>query len=186
MRIIVVEPPAPVVTWDDADQHLRLSGDTSQQAEVEAMVAAATQHIDGPDGWLGRSIGVQTLQARGSFFSGDRWTLPCRPIISVESIKYLDTGGVEQTLTPEFYEVRGDQIVRTHGKSWPACRLDDESVRVTYTAGYSELPMPIRAAILLMVGDLYRYRDTAALVQMSKVPMSVTAETLLAPFRVYV
>lgn len=185
MRVVVVETPAPVVTWEDADQHLRLSGDTSQQAEVEAMIAAATQHIDGPDGWLGRSIGVQTLEARGPFFDGCSWTLPCRPVIDVESVKYLDTTGVEQTLAPEFYELRGAQIVRAYGQSWPACRSDDENVRVQYTAGYAELPMPIRAAILLMVGDLYRFRDTAALVQMSKVPMSVTVETLLAPFRVY-
>lgn len=185
MRIVVVQPPEPVVTWNDAEHHLRLGGDVSQQVEVEAMVAAATQHIDGPDGWLGRAIGVQTLEVRGSFFDGSSWMLPCRPVIDVASIKYLDTAGAEQTLAPEFYELRGDQIVRAYGKSWPACRRDDESVRVTYTAGYAELPMPIRAAILLMVGDLYRFRDTAAMVQMSEVPMSVTVEKLLSPFRVY-
>lgn len=185
MRVVVVEPAEPVVTWEDARHHLRLGGDTSQQAEVEAMVEAATQHIAGPDGWLGRSIGVQKLEARGSFFDGACWMLPCRPVIAVESIKYLDTAGAEQTLAPDFYELRGDQIVRAYGKSWPASRHDDENVRVTYTAGYDELPMPIRAAILLIVGDLYRYRDTAAMVQMSKVPMSVTVETLLSPFRIY-
>ncbi len=186
MRIVVVEQPAPVVTWEDADQHLRLSGDTSQQAEVEAMIAAATQHIDGPNGWLGRAIGVQTLQARGSFFDGERIRLPFPPVIDVASISYLDTSGAEQALADDVYEVRGDEVVRAYGKSWPAVRADDESVRVTYQAGYAETPMPIRAAILLMVGDLYRFRDTAAMVQMSEVPMSVTVQTLLAPFRVFV
>ena len=186
MRIVVVEPPAPLVTWEDADQHLHLSGDTSQKAEVEAMIAAATQHIDGPNGWLGRAVGAQTLQARGAYFDCDRFRLPFPPVISVTSVDYLDPDGIEQTAPPELYEVRGDEIVRAYGKAWPTVRRDDESVRVTYQAGYAELPMPIRAAILLMVGDLYRFRDTAAMVQMSEVPMSVTVQTLLAPFRVFV
>lgn len=64
MRVIVVEPPKPVVTWEEADQHLKLDGDTSQKSFVEGLIAAATAHIDGPDGWLGRALGVQTLEAQ--------------------------------------------------------------------------------------------------------------------------
>lgn len=47
------------------------------------------------------------------------------------------------------------------------------------------MPAPIRAAILLMVGDLYRNRDTTAVGTISKIDMSTTVENLLAPFRVF-
>lgn len=185
MRVVVVEPPEPVVTWEDADNHLKLDGDTSQQAEVEAFIAAAIEHIDAPDGWLGRAIGAQTLEVRGSFFDGDRWRLPFPPVIEVSAVKYLDVNGVEQTLPDDFYEVRGDEIVRAYGKSWPATRRDDESVRVTYRAGYVSLPMPIRAAILLMTEDLYRNRGTVTAGTSSAIPMSATPTRLLTPYRLF-
>mgnify|MGYP003351478400 CR=1 FL=1 len=31
MRVVVITPPAPVVTWEEADQHLRLDGDDEQR-----------------------------------------------------------------------------------------------------------------------------------------------------------
>ena len=48
------------------------------------------------------------------------------------------------------------------------------------------IPAPIRAAILLMVGDLWHVRATVATgAAMAMVPMSATVEHLLQPFRVY-
>ena len=62
MRLAVVTPPEPVVTLADAKQHLKVSH-SAEDALIEGMVAAATQMIDGPESWLGRVLGVQTLDA---------------------------------------------------------------------------------------------------------------------------
>jgi len=190
MRLVVVTPPAPVVTWADADQHLKLSGDTSQQAEVEAMIAAATGTLDGPDGWLGRALGRQTIEARCDRFDDCGIYLPLPPLVSVDSVKYLDSSNIEQTLPPERYELQGSRLVAAWNTRWPTMLCRPEAVRVTYTAGYAPgaLPFNIRAAILLMVGDLYANRETVisgSSVGSVQIPMSTTVERLLGTYRVF-
>ncbi|HET7255568.1 MAG TPA: head-tail connector protein [Xanthobacteraceae bacterium] len=183
--MLVITPPEPLITWDEADAQLNLSGDTSEQGLVELYIKAVSAHLDGPEGWLGRAVGVQTLEARGRYFSESEFDLPRPPVISVTSVKYLDTEGVEQLLDSEIYEPRGDTIVRAHGKSWPAVRSDAESVRVRYQAGYAEVPWPIKAAAMLMIGDLFANRETVTDLQSSRIVMSATVESLLSPYRIW-
>lgn len=187
MRTIVITPPAPVVTWEEADKHLELAGDTDEKTHVESLIAAATGHIDGPDGWLGRALGVQTLEARFDWFDHCGFVLPCRPIASITSVKYLDADGAEQTLAANQYELMGNELVPAMNVTWPATASRREAVRVRYVAGYVTLPAPIRAAILLMVGDLFENRETAQTgsAQASAIPMSTTVENLLGPFQVH-
>ncbi|MDO7841083.1 head-tail connector protein [Sphingomonas immobilis] len=186
MRTFVVIPPAPVVAWEEADQHLHLDGDTDQQAEVEAMIAAATGTLDGPTGWLGRALGAQTLEARLDNFGCGSIRLPYPPMIEIVSVKYVDSAGVEQTVADGNYELLGESLVSSYGVSWATPRNQREAVRIRYRAGYeATLPAQIRAAILLMVGDLYANRATAGPTQFGAVPMSTTVENLLAPLRVW-
>lgn len=196
MRVFVVIPPPPVVTLDEVKAHLKVDG-ADEDALIEGYVAAATGHIDGPDGWLGRSLGVQTLEARrDNLCCGGAIRLPYPPVIEPVSISYLDAGGVEQMADLDDVEVMGADLVAT-GAAWPWTGGSSrrEGVRIRYRAGYapdesgdepkSTLPGAIRAAILLMVGDLYRNREGVAAAAVSQVPMSTTVENLLAPYRIY-
>jgi uncharacterized phiE125 gp8 family phage protein len=187
-RVVVVEAPAPIVTWAEANEHLKLDGDTSQQAHVEALIAAATAHIDGPDGWLGRAIGVQTLEFVTDGFGHGPIALPCRPIIDITSISYLDGAGAWQQLDSAAYELRGDELGTAWGNSWPVTRSfrgRGDTVKVRYRAGYEQTPAPIRVAILLMVDDLYRHRGDVSSLNVTEVPMQATSSLLLQPYRVY-
>lgn len=177
MRVFVVTPPDPVVSLEEAKVHLRVDG-SDEDALILGYIAAATGHIDGPDGWLGRAIGIQTLEMREDVFR-DCMRLQYGPIVDIQSVKYLDGAGVEATVAEADYEVRGWLIGSSFGKRWPSVLSQPESVRIQYRAGYETLPPAIRAAILLMVGDLYEKRETTA------VQMSTTVENLLASFRVY-
>jgi hypothetical protein len=47
------------------------------------------------------------------------------------------------------------------------------------------VPAPIKAAVLLMVGDLYENRETVAEGAPAPVEMSMTVERLLSPYRVW-
>ena len=115
--------------------------------------------------------------------------LPCPPVIDIESVSYLDAAGIEQLVDPSTYELRGDAIGTAWGKSWPTPSCHAEAVRVRYRAGYvtdasadplvAVPPPAIRAAILLMVGDLYRNRENG------QVTMPTVAGALLRPFRVW-
>jgi len=185
MRVTVITPPEPFITVEEAKARVRVLAD-DEDGLIEDLIASATAHLDGPDGWLGRALGRQTLEARGDFFRDRRWYLPYPPVIEIEALTYLDHDGVEQTLDPTAYELRGHLIERAFATRWPLVRCDDESVRVLYTAGYDAVPRPICAAILLMVGDLYANRETTvASANSIIVPMSTTVENLLMPFRVW-
>ncbi len=202
MRIIVVEPPAAILTYQDAVARLKLDGDDDEQADVEAMIAAATAHIDGPDGWLGRALGPQTLEIRfdgfDEFARHGAIFLPCPPTIDVISVTYVDPVGAAQTLAADAYELLGRELIPAFGQHWPVVRHQREAVRIRYRAGYAadpsadplvaRVPAPITAAILLMVGDLYSNRETTVDARASaavEVPMSTTVTNLLAPYRMW-
>lgn len=183
--LTILTPPEPVVSLEQAKQHLRVEAD-DDDVLIATYLAAATQQLDAPHGWLGRAIGVQTIEARAAYFDLPEWTLPCPPVIEVDQISYVDPTGTVQTLDPAVYDVRGNAVVRGYGKSWPAVRVDSESVRVTYQAGYEMVPAPIVAAILLMTGDLYANRETSVTGTIAaSIPMETTVINLLAPYRVW-
>ena len=77
---LVIPPVDAVVSLTEAKAHLRVSHD-DEDAEIAAMVDAATAYLDGLDGVLGRALGQQTWRA--VFQAGsctDR--LPIGPVIS--------------------------------------------------------------------------------------------------------
>lgn len=184
MRVVVVTPPDPVVDLERVKQHLEVEHDDRDDL-IAGMIAAATAHIDGPDGWLGRAIGVQTLETGFWSFDPCGMRLPFPPVTEIVSVTYRDESGAEQTVPTDDIELFDDLIFPGWMKAWPNARPMRASVRVRYRAGYSTVPDPIIAAILLMVGDLWRNRDTVAALGAAKIPMSTTVENLLAPFRVY-
>ncbi|WP_296221167.1 head-tail connector protein [uncultured Sphingomonas sp.] len=184
--VVVATAPAPVISLAEAKQHLKVSH-SAEDALIEGMVAAATQTIDGPEGWLGRAVGVQTLEARFSLlFDRPSLRLPYPPVVELLTVRYLDRSGAERSADPADFDLYGD-AVSPAGSTWPweGASFRPDAGRITYRAGYDTLPAPIRVAILLMVGDLYRNRESTAAVAMSKVPMSTNVEALLSPFRVY-
>lgn len=185
MRVLVITPPAgEIVTTADAKAHLNVDR-AVEDALIAGYVKAAVQHIDGPDGWLGRALKTQTLEARLDSFA-EAIALPCPPIISLTSVKYIDGLGVEATMPSANYELLGAELHLITGARWPNARWQREAVRVRYQAGYTELPAPIRAAILLMVGDLYAQRETFVTGTISSsIPMSTRVDDLLAPYRLY-
>ncbi|TYC93042.1 head-tail connector protein [Novosphingobium sp. BW1] len=190
MRVFVIMPPAPASkpSLEDVKAHLRVEHDDQDQL-IQGYIDAAFGHIDGPDGWLGRAFAVQTLEARlPSFGTCGAIELPYPPATAIESIEYIDADGGTTTLDPSGYELTGNLLRPAWPGTFPAASwrgADGETVRIRWIAGYATLPAPVRAALLLMVGDMYRFPETVSDQAVSKIPMSTTAEKLLQPFRVY-
>lgn len=180
MRVVVVNAPDPVVSWEEAQAHLRLDGD-AEKAVVEGMIAAATAHIDGPSGWLGRAIGLQDLEARFDLVGiGSRIRLRYPPVAQLLSVTYLDHDDVEQEADiADFDLYDGELSPIAHRWPWDGGSLRRGAGRVTYRAGYDEVPPTVKTAILLMVGELYSNRELAALDDLGAVG------PLLQPYRVY-
>jgi uncharacterized phiE125 gp8 family phage protein len=174
--------------------HLRL--DTSAEDDlVEIYLQAAVAHVDGPDGFLGRALVDQTWDLYLDEFPESRIEIPLPPLIEVLGVFYQDGDGVEQTFSSASYVVDSAsepaRITLGDGVSWPTILDASNAVRIRFRAGYvtgdspytANVPAAIKAAILLHVGDLYRYRETMAEGTYSPLPWA--AEQLLRPYRVY-
>lgn len=186
MTVLVVTPPAPVLDRALAKQHLRVTtGD--EDALIDAYIAAACGMIDGPDGWLERSIGEQVLELRTDRFC-DSLRLPCGPVREIDAVEYVDADGALTALDSDVYVLRGDRLELAYDEAWPSVRGDADGVRIRYVAGFEDgaVPAPITAALLLMVGDLYENRETGVVGTVSaEVKMSTTVEALLRPYRIW-
>lgn len=182
MNVLVVTPPAPLVTLDEAREHLRVTT-FNEDSLIEGYLRAASAHIDGPFGILKRAVGLQTLEVRSHVFSAiDR--LPSGPVVSIDHVKYVDTTGAEQTFGDTYYSLDDDRLVLAHGYRWPALRGDPGGVRIQYQAGFEEVPHPIKQAALLLIGQWFRNRMAVNVGNIvNELPNGVKA--LLAPYKVW-
>lgn len=163
---LVTPPTVEPVSLDEAKEHLRVLSDDTD-AEIESMIVAARQMVESGESWsLERSLITTTWRVVLDRFP-KCIELPRPPLISVSSITYVDTNGTTQTLSPSLYQVDSHnepgRIVPAYGQVWPVTRDQINAVTVTYTAGYgataASVPMGIKQAILLCLGDLESYRQ---------------------------
>lgn len=135
MTIEKIGPPAAMaVSMEAALQALRRD-DTSLDLSISIAIDALTAEAEQITGraFVNRAMRV-TLDA---FPDAIRLA---SPTFSVESVKYLDSAGVEQTLHPDDYYVdkvtKPGYIVPAAGKAWPSTFARVNAVTVDFTAGY--------------------------------------------------
>jgi uncharacterized phiE125 gp8 family phage protein len=157
---LITPPAAEPVTLADVKQHLRVT-DTADDLYIGALIAAARQHLDGWEGWLGRSIMPQTWELVLDAFPCNEIKIPATPVQSITSIKFDAADGFEQTLATSAYFLDNSSLSPwvLPSDAWPATLSAVNAVRVRFVAGYADaasVPAPIKAAIMLIVGKLYR------------------------------
>lgn len=124
------------------------------------------------------------------------------PLISVERIVYVDTDGVEQTLTgsPAQFEIEAPRGPRApkgriwplYGETWPSTRCQPNAVRVHFTAGYpligspavADVPEDITHGRLLVIGELYKQRSESVHA-FNQNPALIRAKDLWEGYRAY-
>lgn len=116
--------------------------------------------------------------------------IPMPPLISVESVKYIDLGGVLQTMDPADYSVDigslPGKIDLGYGLPWPSARAEANAVRIEFTCGYGEatdVPALIKAAMKLDIGHLFENRESV-LVGANAAELPMASQNLLWNFRV--
>lgn len=209
---LIVAPPVEPISLDLAKQHLRVDH-SDDDALITQIIKAARYMVDGRDGYLGRALVQQTWEltldrfpasaTSGSFCipagSTGEIKIPLPPLQSVTSVKYDDTGGVEQTIDPTTgYDVDavsepGWLVPATGG--WPTGVFDGiNAVRIRFVAGYlassdsppdltANIPYDVKAAMLLHIGTLYNSRESIV-VGTNAMPLPQAAEILLRRYRV--
>jgi len=189
MGLVRVTAPATTpVTLAEAKKHCRAEDFTDDDVLLTLYIEAATAYLDGEEGILGKALVNQVWDLFWDEFPDGPIELPLPPLSSVNFVKYFDSGNVLTTLDPNEYAVdirSGVGYVVPSVDGWPASYADTiNAVNVRYVAGYGtaeNVPAALKAAILLMVGDLYATRETVVVGQ--AIAESRTTELLLRPYR---
>lgn len=166
---LVTAPAVEPVTLAEARLHLKSDTDvTADDTLISALIVAARELAEAE---TRRALITQTWKLTLDEFPAD-----CDPIrvprpnlLTVTGITYVDTDGATQTLASSTYTVLTDrlpgEIHLAYDEEWPETRAVPNAVAVTFTCGYgaaaSAVPGPIKAAMLLDIGDLYVNRESA-------------------------
>jgi uncharacterized phiE125 gp8 family phage protein len=113
----------------------------------------------------GEAFLTKTIEAVSRCWPDEEMKLPIAPLVSVESIKYYGTDDTEYTLDATTYDVDTydpeGRVVMKYGYYWPTTTLRTVNpIIINFTAGYIDLPDNFQQAILLLVGYLWRNRES--------------------------
>lgn len=154
---VTVEPGNEPVTLQEAKRQVRAEDFADDDAYLQDLIAVARSHVEG---YCGARFASQTVEIECDDFA-DFAHVSVSPITSVSGIEYVDTGGEPATVGEDVYELRGNAIVLTHGKSWPA-RQPKSLITATLEVGFFECPPAVKHAMRLWIADAYANRENAA------------------------
>lgn len=202
------DPAIEPLTLAQAKAHLRLDGDDEDDF-VQTLIDVATQIFDGTgrarDGILGCAMITQTwlLETR-------QWVVPFRryfprlasdyriwiehgPVQSVDGIQVY-TNDVLVDWPAQNWRVGHEDtrafVTLAPGGSWPTYDFREDAFQLTFTTGYgdnaTDVPAPLRVAMLLMIGHLYENRQSVIVSASRAMALEVprTVDTLIAPYKV--
>lgn len=187
MGLALLEAPAAFpVAVGDVQTQVR-STDPTEVPYLEALIAAATGQAEE---WCRRRFISQKWRQTFDAFPARELVVAHPALISVQSVKYVNSDGVLTTIDAADYVVRTaelpGEIVPAYGKCWPSPRCEEDAVRVEFTCGYGaadDVPAAIKHAILLLCGTLYTHRESVVVGTIAT-PLPQSAEWLLGPHRV--
>ena len=204
---LITAPAALPVSVEEAKEHMVVAT-SADDALIESYIAAAVELAENQTGrQLAEAIYELALEGFPSGMPGwlcGVWIdkraieLPRAPLISVESITYVDPEGQTQTLSPTAYEADADSIpgrvLPAFGEEWPQARRQPGAVRVRFRCGWEFSqstspgvwtgPKAIATWIKVRVATMYAQRE--ALVQgqaIAEIPRDFV-DGLLDPYRI--
>lgn len=178
-------PAEAPVSLDDMKIHLHVDG-SDEDTLIQAYIDAATAHLDGYTGVVGRALVTQTWQQDFCRFR-HCLRLPVGPMASISSVTYYDGSNVQQTLATSVYDKFTDSlgpfVGLKPGQSWPSTYSRPDAIRVTFIAGTAaaDVPAPLKVAIMLIAANWYENREAVTIGSVvNKIPLGAAA--LIAPY----
>jgi uncharacterized phiE125 gp8 family phage protein len=191
-KIITAATVEPI-TLEEARAHLRIEPFGSPETHpddtyVTALISVAREWCEQ---YTGRALASQTIEmALDAFPSGDI-ELPLAPVTSITFVKYVNAAGNEITLSNDFYGLDDysvpNWLLLLEGYKWPETSEGANSVKIRMVVGNTSanLQSPIKAAMLLMIGNLYENRteDQLATARASFNSLPLGVYNLLQPYK---
>lgn len=200
-RLKLVTPASdPAVEVSDLKTMLGITG-SAQDTALGATLDAAIAMIEGPYG-IGVCLTEQVWQLTLDRLPREI-VIPLGPVQSVDSISYRDGNGDTQTVSTWLEDLESSpvRIRAARGTSWPEHLCEIGSVKVQFTAGFEEVPAPLKHAILLLAKSMWRTGATDSTLlrketvegigtfdyanpDVAQQVFDTTVERLIAPYRV--
>jgi uncharacterized phiE125 gp8 family phage protein len=167
----ITPPDEPILSIEQARAQCRVDAWGSPAVHpddelLESYVQAATDELDGVDGWLNRALVTQTWQLSLDYFPERVIRVPLPPLQSVTQIEYDAPDGTPTVLDTDAYDVviAADPgfIIPATSLSWPSTLDREAAVRIRYVAGYGDaedVPEIIKNYIRQRVGQSYDVRE---------------------------
>lgn len=197
---VVTEPVEEPVTLAETKEHVR-EDRTIEDNILTTYIIAAREHCEAFckrvfvttvsdvifDHFPNRDTGTH----HPAFFQGRNIFLPRPRLQTVDSIKYIDTDGVEQTWSSSNYVVdvstEPGRVFPIPSKVWPETESSrDAAVTIRFTHGYgsaANVPSIVKLAIMQTAAHWYRHREP---IMAGSVPLLIPmhVKALLADVRV--
>jgi uncharacterized phiE125 gp8 family phage protein len=205
---VISAPIEEPITIEEARKHLEAARyaepdsdgapdpvDEADDDMIMDKIAAAREHCEE---FLGLSLSTRTLEIALDEFPAKRCGVgdigiefPMGPVREVVSVAYGETSD-GLTLAAEDFTLddysKPSRLMPT-AAAWPVVTSATNTVKVRYLAGYGvdsdggePLPKSMKAAILLVLGELFANRENAGDTALTEIPTS--AQALLRPHRV--
>lgn len=190
-----------LITVEDVERQIRFSLANQSEHIVQLIQAVRENGETITNRALKPSQRVLTLNE----FPGGRGLIeiPNPPLRSIESIVYLDSDGVEQTLDPALYKIfyknnvkpeQPSYVAPIYGTSWPTALYDVDSITINYTCGYGlvltetiELPKAIKQWMLINIANLFDHPETIIVDnanRLSLIEIPSIANNLISDYRI--
>lgn len=166
MPLVLTSGPAlEPVTVSEAKTHLRLDT-TTEDVLIGSLILTSRLHIEAALGLALITQGwTQTLDAWPA--NGSPVILGLRPVQAITAVRVRATTGDAVTLHPSQYQLDAAsfpaRLVRPGNAFWPPPGMTAAGIEIAFTAGFggaaSDVPAPIRQAMLLLVAHWYEHRD---------------------------
>lgn len=159
--IVTSAPTVDPVSVQEAADYLRID-DTDSNSVLVRLIKTATRAVE-------NLVGAAIITQQRKFFCSsfdDFAAVPLWPVSAIVSIKYLDSSGVEQTLSSSVYELvslGSETAIRLQPQqSWPSVYWAPDAIRVVLTAGAASAAAAdetLRMAVLIVLGHWYDNRE---------------------------
>lgn len=184
---LITGPATEPVSLAEAKLQCRIDTSiTDEDTLITSLITAARQHAER---FTHRAFVSQVWQDVLDAPPCEVWQSPLAPVLSIDSVTYIDTNGDTQTWSSTLYltdipagpTAGPARLTPVYGGSWPDTQDVMNAFTVQFTTGYASLPADIVAAIKLLVGHLYANREAVSANGLAVLPLGV--EQLLWPYK---
>ena len=180
----LVEP----VSLTDVRTYLRIDASTTDEDTLlTSLITAARLTLETETAC---AFIAQTWEQRLDAWPDTPIVLHKSPLISLDTLEIIDEADVRTLVPSSLYSLDATstpaRVALRNGQTWPATKRALAGIAAGFTAGYgaaaTDVPAPLRQAILYLVSHWFERRDPVAQGP-GGAELPATVSALIAPFR---